>query len=399
MKFECIGYDDNAIREMMLNYVSLPQEQKAVYASKISDFSIPVVDYVLQKSYPSFIGHYEKMRKVSKDAIIDSVSRYNLSDGAWSGYIMPIVRQTLRNYVYKLPTIELLKIYHNATEKEQSKIMEAIVIANDRLILHIIGKYYSSYRHNYMEDMVQQGRMAIFLYAPHFDFNKINQKTGKPYRFSTFISPYILDAIKSFVCDTHNISPHYAVQLKKFNKALEKLRANGIENPTISDIAEEMGVGIDAVQKAFNISSRLNIISIDGDEKEKRLSDPYIGSPDYIVEQQELHDAVHKAIMNLTEEQRRVVYATFFSEERKEASLVDVSHKLNMDIVRVRRILNQAKRALSSCKELRYLGPSQEMSELEDYTNSFVIEFVLPSSAVEANLEIAMSIDDLDDCI
>jgi len=84
------------------------------------------------------------------------------------------------------------------------------------------------------------------------------------------------------------ITPHYAAPNQAAQaRPLKKLGREGIDNPTLDMLAEEMGVGVDAVQRAYELSCQVNPISIEGDEKDKNICDSYRNSPDAIYERKE----------------------------------------------------------------------------------------------------------------
>lgn len=391
---ENIKMNESTLEEMAQAMNEADEQDAKLIADCIAAQCEDVVQRVINRRYPSFAEYHETMRTIGADAIRKNASQYSPRDKEpFKTFIMPFVRQALREFVYGLGTVPLLKQYAVSTGSERDMIIEMVVEQNERLVMHEIEKYYSSYKGQHMEDMLQCGRMAIFLYSPKFDFNKINPKTGEPFSYSTFIAPYILDAIKNYICSTHNITPHYAVQTKKWHAAVDKLKKSGIENPTMDQIADAMGVGIDAAQKTYSVICRMNLISIEGDEKDKQLTDSYSSSPDLLVEQEEFKETVHRAILKLSKDEQQVVFETYFSHPGKEASMVEVGRKLHMDVPRVRRLLNKAKRELYYSVELSGITTSHEQRNLEEYTDDIIIDFVLPSDAVEANLGIAMSLD------
>lgn len=239
--------------------------------------------------------------------------------------------------IMQLSTEELVRLLKAGNSREQQYAMEAIVVNNEKLVSHLIKKYYPSYRHNYMEDLMNVGREAIFLHAPDFDPDLINPDSGKPYRFSTYITPYIVNALKLSTCDVHGITPHYAAQIKRLKRAIEKLNREGIENPTLDMLAEEMSVGVDAVQRAYELSCQVNPISIEGDEKDKSICDSYRNAPDAIYERKEFVDAVEKAVKKLPPDEYKVIECSYLSSsDAKEVPLTVVSQKLGMDITTVR---------------------------------------------------------------
>lgn len=279
----------------------------------------------------------------------------------------------------------LVELAKNGTPKERSEAMEAIVEKNDNLILHLIGRFFSSYKHSYADDMRQEGRTAIFEQATRYD-----PKRGT---FSTFISPYIIDAIKLYICQVHGISTHYSSQIKRYRKAVEALQARGIEKPTYGDIAEEMHVGIDAVQRVHDVCCRVNAVSIEGDNKDRELCSPYETTPDAICERDDLCDRIAKAIHELPVDQRNVINESFFrSSDNKETPLADVAKALGLDVSTVRRLKNLALRRLEQSQWLNDFDNSTQRRQIDDFGQSLTITFTMPAELVEANVNIALSL-------
>lgn len=286
----------------------------------------------------------------------------------------------------KLSIEELVELCKSGTPRERELAMEQIITQNDNLILHLINKYYSSYRHRYIEDMRQEGREAMFLHATDYDPEK-----GM---FSTFITPYIIDAIKTYICSIHGISTHYSGQIKRFNKAIEVLRRRGIEHPTFGDIAEEMGVGIDAVQRVHEIVNHMNPISIEGDEKDKELTSPYDSSPDTIYEREEEIRSVSEAVNSLPSNERKVIMELFFRDSgNRETPLIDVANRLNMDVSTVRRLKNLALHHLQEARQLSDHKVTKNRRKLNDFSQGLCISFTIPAEVVNADIEIALSLD------
>ena len=281
---------------------------------------------------------------------------------------------------------DMVNLCKTGTPYQKELAMEQIIINNDNLIRSTIKRYYSSYRHNYAEDMLQEGRRAILEHALDFDAAKGT--------FSTFIVPYIKDAIKLYICELHGLTTHYASQIKKYNKAIDALKATGVENPMFGEIAEKMGVGIDAVKRVHDMSAHMNAVSIEGDGKDKELySDPYTTTPEVMAEVKDTKDTLHAAIAELPEKERQVITACFFAED-KELSLAVVAKLLGMDVSEVRRLKNRALRHLKESSRLMDYDITSKRRALEDFADSIEISFDLPRDMVEADINIALTIDE-----
>jgi len=294
----------------------------------------------------------------------------------------------MKNIDISQSTNGLIDIIQTGTEREKTLAMELLIEKNDNLVLHIINKYFPSYRHSYMEDMRQEGRIAMYEHAERFD-----PERGT---FSTYITPYIIDAIKTYICGVHGITTHYSSQLKKCNKAIATLHQDGVDDPTFADIAEEMGIGVDAVKRVFEIANNLNHASIEGDGKDREICTPYSSSPDAILERQSTDEAVHTAVESLEDPaERAVIKAMFFSDPSgKTASLADVAKKLGMDVSTVRRLKNLALRRLEHASTLKDYSPTAQRRELAAFADTLSITFTLPDDVVSASVDLALTIGD-----
>lgn len=283
----------------------------------------------------------------------------------------------------KMP--ELIARYKLGTEAERALIVTKVIMDNDKLITHLLKKHFPSYIKGHYDDMCQEGRIAI---SQHFaDFQP---EKGK---FSTYISTYILEAFKWYICSLHGISSHYFTQLKRLNQAIAELNARGYKDITADLIAEEMGVGLDAVLAVMAIRDRINHISIEGDEKEKTLFSGEILGPEEQFERDEEVEALRSAVRRLPPKERRVIIASYLNEEERELPLRDVSRKLDMDVTTVRRLKNRALRQLKRDDILTgHFGGSRDC-EVSDFADALTIDFVISRSTVDENLEIAFDID------
>lgn len=285
-----------------------------------------------------------------------------------------------------MSTAELVEIYKTGSDREKDLAIELVIEKNDNLVLHIINTWFPSYAHNYIEDMRQEGRQAIFLHAADFD-----PERGM---FSTFITPYIKDAIKMYICGIHGISTHYSAQIKRYRKAIRALEQRGIENPTFGDIAEEMGVGLDAVQRVFEVATHMNPISIEGDEKDKELCSAFTSSPDTIYEREELKKTIADAVNSLPEDERAVILESFFSDDGgKNATLIDVANKLGSDVSTVRRLKNRALRRLQDCQQLSDYSVSRKRRQIDEFSQTLHISFTLPAEVISADIDMALSLE------
>lgn len=280
---------------------------------------------------------------------------------------------------------QLVDILNNGSESEQAFAMELLLEKNNNLIGHVMHKYYHTYCVEHQDDMWQEGRLAIFSHAKDFDPSRGT--------FSTFITPYIKDAIKMYICEIHGISPHYAVQVKKLNAAINDLAAAGVDNLDFGQLAEIMGVGPDAVARIYSMSQHLNMASIEGDGKSNTLASPMSESPYAQVAEAEKNSAIHRAVDKLPKGERAVINATFFGDSDRERSLSDVAKELGMSTSEVRRLKNLALRRMAEFREMYDYDFTPERRQLDDYAQTLTATFILPEDVVRANVDIAITLD------
>lgn len=388
--------------------------EKRVLGKTYVSFDIPMLDVDTYFGVPATTSevdtiptleetYHDRMREVARETIKTMTPKFNpKGPDRFEVFMMGAVRHALRTFMEGLggenPEFSTLHyiylLQHKPTADEAERLNQWIVSKNERLIVKYIRRYYATYIKNHMDDMMQCGRMAMLEKSGSYSFYK-RGKDGLPYHFSTYITSYIVNALKEYLCQHAELTQHYVGRYKKLNQTLEHLANIGIENPTLEEIAKVMGVGIAAVQEALSVKAHLNPVSIEGDEKDKNLSDPYTTSPEYLFERTEMEEEIHDAIKQLSDDQRKVVEAIYFSGDSNR-TFPEVSRMLNMDVVRVRRLHNQAKREMEYSLSVLGYSSSAKRRALENAADSLDIEFVLSADAVEANLELAMSADVLD---
>lgn len=290
-----------------------------------------------------------------------------------------------------MTTRELVKICQSGNKTERRLALERIVKLNDSLIVHLIRKNFPTYQQRYMEDMMQEGRIAMCQYADKYDLSKNTT-------LSTFIAPYIISAVKKFICNIQNVSTYYAGQLGRYKKAIRDLAQEGNINPSLADISESMGCGLFAAQRISDLATHVNPISIEGDVKDCELANASGGSPQSIYESKERREQLYKAIRKLTKLQQRVIYELYFnSPDNTETPITEVADRLGLNTIAIRRQKEEALCALREADELSDYTLSDRLGQLIHFEESLRIEFALPEEEINANIDTALSIDDDED--
>lgn len=264
--------------------------------------------------------------------------------------------------------------------------LSEIVTCNDGLICMLIKKHYPTYIKNHMEDMMQEGRMAIYEH-----FASFNPSKG---RFSTFITTYILHSISSYLGSLNGCTPHYFSNLKKYNKAVDTLQREGINNPTIAQIADKMGVGKEAASTIYAMKNRLTgTLSIDESGNSLFYSaDMMQSNPMEILEDKDLYYRLMAAMKDLPQAEYDVIYEIYLNGNDGPKALRLVAENLGMKIDDVRRLKASAYRKLYNNKSLRSSTEDYNRT-MSDFVDSISIEFSPSSALMENDVDTILAFD------
>lgn len=285
---------------------------------------------------------------------------------------------------------EIIRAWETVTTKpntlEAAEAIAEVVERNDGLICMLISKHYSTYMGNHMDDMMQEGRMAIYENFPSFD--------PKKSRFSTFISYYIMHGISSYLCSLNGMTPHYLSMSKKLTKAYAALEAEGCSNPSIAQISEEMGVGKEAVHSILSIRNRTTgMLSLDDDSSSSmQVSDYTQLDPMEYVEEKITREALAKAIHELTPQEQAIVREIYFYDSDGTQALRVVAKNLGYRIDEVRRLKASAYRKLYMNPVLRDNAEDNTYA-LTNFLSSITIEYAPSEKLREDDLNTVLNLD------
>jgi RNA polymerase sigma factor for flagellar operon FliA len=191
---------------------------------------------------------------------------------------------------------------------------------NKSLVQHFVKKKFSSYhRGAEHEDIHSEGMLgmmeSLLYYSPSIS------------KLSTFVAPYIKGAISNYISKKNFGTMHYQMRNKQYNTALDSLQLQGITNPTMTQLAEEMGVGLDAVQRFMSVLQSANAVEMDREEVNE-VEDKMSLRPDEYVIMKERADVLGNALDSLPEDQRIVIRMLFFTQDGKQSSYTAISKRL-----------------------------------------------------------------------
>ncbi|HHY26473.1 MAG TPA: RNA polymerase sporulation sigma factor SigF [Desulfitobacterium dehalogenans] len=151
---------------------------------------------------------------------------------------------------------EMMDLLHRAQEGDADA-RERLINCNLKLIFNLVQRF--SHRGYELEDLFQIGTIGLIKAIDKFDFTY-------GVKFSTYAVPMIIGEIRRFLRDDHpvKVPRSYKELVYKVNKSRESLSATLGRDPTIGEIAENIGVdredivsALEAVQSPTSIHDTL----------------------------------------------------------------------------------------------------------------------------------------------
>jgi RNA polymerase primary sigma factor len=256
-----------------------------------------------------------------------------------------------------LRVADRMKLQQQVEAGEEAR--KKLTRANSRLVISMAKKYVG--QGVPFLDLIQEGNMGLMKAVEKFDHRR-------GHKFSTYATWWIRQSITRAIADqgrTIRVPVHMNDRIRRLYRVSRRLEQELGREPNVEELAAEMGLAPDKVERIIEISQRpLSLEKPVGEEKDSELGEfieaQDVPDPDDEATLELLREDIEELLTSLTPREARVLELRYGLIDGHSYTLKEVGEKFGLTRERIRQIENEA---------LQRLRHPQRSRKLRDYLN------------------------------